>query len=132
MLTIAAIRFARIATAMATLGTRELRSNARDATARESLKMNNAQEIDKISDNLRQAGNRARSLDMADILEACSRTHRTEKQNLGCLVFALLQDWASDFEANNFDLRNEETCERAHKMITALPKDERHFFMPYI
>ena len=87
----------------------------------------------QVADALSSAGNQARFRDMNEILEAVSRLHRTEKQNLGSLVFALVGEWARDYESRNFDGRNEATCKRASDMIQGLPEGERgDFFMPYI
>jgi hypothetical protein len=87
----------------------------------------------QVADALSSAGNQARFRDINEILEAVSRLHRTEKQNLGSLVFALIGDWARDYESSNFDGRNEATCKRASDMIQGLPADERdNFWMPYV
>jgi hypothetical protein len=87
----------------------------------------------QIADALYSAGNQARYGDINEILEALSRRHRTEKQNLGSLVFALVGEWARDFEAGNYDARNEATCKRAFAMVRGLPESERDdFWMPYI
>ena len=82
---------------------------------------------------LSSAGNQARYRDINEILEAVSRLHRTEKQNLGSLVFALVGEWARDYESRNYDGRNEATCKRASDMIQGLPEHERdNFCMPHI
>jgi hypothetical protein len=98
--------------------------------------MNAQQKSDRafqIVDILSSAGNQARHRDKNEILEAASRLHRTEKQNLGSLVFALLGEWARDYENRNYDARNEATCKRAFAMVQGLPPDERDdFWLPYI
>jgi hypothetical protein len=54
-------------------------------------------------------------------------------QSLGSLVFALVGEWARDYESRNYDGRNEATCKRASDMIQGLPADERdNFWMPYV
>jgi hypothetical protein len=87
----------------------------------------------QIAASLSSAGNQARHRDINEILESVSRLHRTEKQNLGSLVFALVGDWARDYENGEYDLRNEATCKRAFNMVRGLPEGERgDFWMPYI
>jgi len=87
----------------------------------------------QIATALSSAGNQARYRDLNETLEAVSRLHRTEKQNLGSLVFALLGEWARDYESGNYDARNEATCKRAFAMVRGLPESERDdFWMPYI
>ena len=87
----------------------------------------------QVADALSKAGNQARYRDINEILEAVSRLHRTEKQNLGSLVFALIGEWARDYENGNYDARNEATCKMASAMVQGLPADERgDFWMPYI
>ena len=87
----------------------------------------------QIAASLSRAGNQARHRDINEILESVSRLHRTEKQNLGSLVFALVGDWARDYENGNYDARNEATCKRAFNMVQGLPEGERgDFWMPYI
>ena len=82
---------------------------------------------------LSSAGNQARHRDINEILEAVSRLHRTEKQSLGSLVFALVGDWSRDYKYGNYDVRNEATCKRAFDMVQGLPEHEReNFWMPYI
>jgi|TARA_R110000824_G_scaffold131243_1_gene293222 hypothetical protein len=91
------------------------------------------QQVATVADALYSAGNKARYRDINEILEALSRRHRTEKQNLGSLVFALVGEWARDYEAGNYDARNEGTCKRAFAMVQGLPESERDdFWMPYI
>ena len=87
----------------------------------------------QIADSLSSAGNQARYRDINEILESVSRLHRTEKQNLGSLVFALVGEWSRDFENGNYDARNEATCKMADAMVQGLPPDDRgNFWMPYI
>ena len=87
----------------------------------------------QVADSLSRAGNQARYRDINEILESVSRLHRTEKQNLGSLVFALVGDWARDYESGNYDARNEATCRRAFAMLQGLPEGERgDFWMPYV
>tara|TARA_R100001244_G_scaffold49880_1_gene43954 strand:- start:1070 stop:1366 length:297 start_codon:yes stop_codon:yes gene_type:complete len=87
----------------------------------------------QIADSLSSAGNQARFRDMNEILESVSRLHRTEKQNLGSLVFALVGEWARDYENGNYDARNEATCKRSFDMIQGLSTYERdNFWVPYI
>ena len=82
---------------------------------------------------LSSAGNQARRHDINKILKAVSRLHRTEKQSLGSLVFALVGEWARDYEHANYDVRNEATCKRAFDMVQGLPESERDdFWMAYI
>jgi hypothetical protein len=88
---------------------------------------------EQVATALSSAGNQARYRDINEILEAVSRLHRTEKQNLGSLVFALVGEWARDYENSNYDARNEATCERAYAMVQGLPEHEReNFWMPYV
>mgnify|MGYP003146984672 CR=1 FL=1 len=90
-------------------------------------------EAEKIVDALRDAGNAARYRDINDVLEVSSRLHRTEKQSVGSLVFALLSEWSRDYVNKNYDARNEATCKRAHKMVEGLSENERvNFWMPHI
>jgi hypothetical protein len=87
----------------------------------------------QIADALSRAGNQARHRDINETLEAVSRLHRTEKQNLGSLVFALIGEWSRDYENGHYDARNEATCKRAFAMVQGLPERERdNFWMPYI
>ena len=89
----------------------------------------------QIAASLSSAGNQARwcKRDINEILGAVSRLHRTEKQNLGSLVFALVGEWARDYENGNYDARNEATCKRAFDMLQGLSTYERdNFWMPYI
>ena len=87
----------------------------------------------QVADSLSRAGNQARHRDINETLEAVSRLHRTEKQNLGSLVFALIGDWSRDYESGNYDARNEATCKMAFAMVKGLPEDVRgDFWMPYI
>jgi hypothetical protein len=79
------------------------------------------QQAASVADALSSAGNRARYRDINEILEAVSRLHRTEKQNLGSLVFALIGEWSRDYESGNYDARNEATCKMAFNMVHALP-----------
>ena len=93
------------------------------------------QQAAQIANALSRAGNQARHhhRDINEILESVSRLHRTEKQNLGSLVFALVSDWSRDFENGNYDARNEATCKMAFAMVKGLPEDVRgDFWMPYI
>ena len=91
------------------------------------------EQAEQVADGLRVAGNQARHRDINETLEAVSRLHRTEKQSLGSLVFALVGEWARDYESRNYDGRNEATCKRAFAMVQGLPEGERdNFFMPYI
>ena len=89
----------------------------------------------QIAAALSRAGNQARHhhRDISEILESVSRLHRTEKQNLGSLVFALISDWSRDYESGNYDARNEATCRMAFAMVQGLPEGERaDLWMPYI
>mgnify|MGYP003144091425 CR=1 FL=1 len=87
----------------------------------------------QVATALSSAGNQARYRDINEILGAVSRLHRTEKQNLGSLVFALVGEWARDYENGNYDARNEATCKMADAMVQGLPPDDREsFWMPYI
>jgi hypothetical protein len=91
------------------------------------------QQAASVADALSSAGNRARYRDINEILEAVSRLHRTEKQNLGNLVFALIGEWSRDYESSNYDARNEATCKRAFQLVHALSEHKRRdFWMPYI
>jgi len=91
------------------------------------------QQAAQIAAALSRAGNQARRRDINETLEAVSRLHRTEKQNLGSLVFALIGEWSRDFENGNYDARNEATCKMAFAMVQGLPEDVRdNFWMPYI
>jgi hypothetical protein len=87
----------------------------------------------QVADSLSRAGNQARHRDINETLEAVSRLHRTEKQNLGSLVFALVGEWSRDYENGHYDARNEATCKRAFAMVQGLPEDVRdNFWLPYI
>jgi sulfatase maturation enzyme AslB (radical SAM superfamily) len=91
------------------------------------------QQVAQVADALSSAGNQARYRDINEILEAVSRLHRTEKQNLGSLVFALIGEWSRDYENGNYDARNEATCRMAFAMVQGLPEGERgDFWMPSI
>jgi len=86
-----------------------------------------------VANALSSAGNLSRYRDINEILEAVSRLHRTEKQNLGSLVFALIGEWSRDYESGNYDLRNEATCKMAFNMVQGLPEGGRgDFWMPTI
>ena len=88
---------------------------------------------EQIASVLASAGNQASYRDVTEIVQAVARLHRTEKQNLGSLVFALVGDWARDYGEGNYDARNEATCKRAFNMVQGLPPGERDdFWMPYI
>ena len=87
----------------------------------------------QVADALSSAGNLSRYRDINEILEAVSRLHRTEKQNLGSLVFSLIGEWSRDYENGNFDLRNEATCKMAFQMVHSLPEHKRaDLWMPTI
>ena len=87
----------------------------------------------QVADALSSAGNQARYRDINEILEALSRRHRTEKQNLGSLVFSLIGEWSRDYENGNYDARNEATCKMAFQMVHSLPKHKRDdLWMPTI
>ena len=87
----------------------------------------------QVADALSSAGNRARYRDINEILEAVSRLHRTEKQNLGSLVFSLIGERSRDYENGNYDGRNEATCEMAFQLIHSLPEHKRaDLWMPNI
>jgi hypothetical protein len=87
----------------------------------------------QVADALSSAGNRARYRDINEILEAVSRLHRTEKQNLGSLVFSLIGEWSRDYENGNYDARNEATCKMAFQLIHSLPEHKRaDLWMPNI
>jgi len=91
------------------------------------------QQAASVADSLYSAGNQARYRDINEILEVLSRRHRTEKQNLGSLVFSLLGEWSRDYETGNYDARNEATCRMAFNMVQGLPEGERaDLWMPYI
>jgi len=87
----------------------------------------------QVADSLFSAGNQARYRDINEILEALSRRHRTEKQNLGSLVFSLIGEWSRDYENGNYDARNEATCKMAFQLIHSLPEHKRaDLWMPTI
>jgi len=91
------------------------------------------QQAASVADSLYSAGNQARYRDINEILEVLSRWHRTEKQNLGSLVFSLLGEWSRDYENGNYDARNEATCRMAFQMVHSLPKHKRDdLWMPNI
>ena len=91
------------------------------------------QQVASVADSLYSAGNLSRYRDINEILEAVSRLHRTEKQNLGSLVFALIGEWSRDYESSNYDARNEATCKMAFNMVQGLPEGERaDLWMPTI
>jgi hypothetical protein len=95
------------------------------------------EQAEQVADGLRVVANQARHRDINETLKAVSRLHRTEKQNLGSLVFALIGEWSRDFERGNYDARNEATCKMASAMVQGLPEGERGdgrygFWMPYI
>jgi len=87
----------------------------------------------QVADSLSSAGNLSRYRDINEILEAVSRLHRTEKQNLGSLVFSLIGEWSRDYENGNYDGRNEATCKMAFQLIHSLPEHKRaDLWMPNI
>jgi len=91
------------------------------------------QQAASVANALSSAGNLSRYRDINEILEAVSRLHRTEKQNLGSLVFALIGEWSRDYESSNYDARNEATCKMAFNMVQGLPEGERaDLWMPTI
>ena len=91
------------------------------------------EQVATVADALYSAGNQARYRDINEILEAVSRRHRTEKQNLGSLVFSLIGEWSRDYENGNYDARNEATCKMAFQMVHSLPEHKRaDLWMPYI
>ena len=91
------------------------------------------QQVASVADSLYSAGNQARYRDINEILEVLSRRHRTEKQNLGSLVFSLIGEWSRDYENGNYDARNEATCKMAFQMVHSLPKHKRDdLWMPTI
>lgn len=67
----------------------------------------------------------------ADIVEAMNREHRTLQQLFAPHVFALIENWAAQFRAGNFDARNEETCRRCDELIAGRD-DLLSRFLPYV
>lgn len=51
------------------------------------------------------------------------RTHRTLQQSIMRIVIALLQRWSDNYEKGIYDLRNEDTCKLADKMIKGAGDD---------
>jgi len=71
------------------------------------------------------------------------REHRTIQQLDAPAIFAVILQWARDYESGNFDARNETTCHVASNMIEGLrarvpPEnfvsfcDDMKRFFPYI
>lgn len=46
--------------------------------------------------------------------ETIRRDHRTIQQTVGRVVFELINQWADDYESENYDLRNEDIVKAAH------------------
>tara|TARA_R100001086_G_scaffold231690_2_gene152536 strand:+ start:248 stop:541 length:294 start_codon:yes stop_codon:yes gene_type:complete len=88
---------------------------------------------ENIVNALSGAANSSRLVDTKAIWDEVAILHRTEKQNLGSLIFAIVAEFSRDYEKKNYDARNEATCKRAHKMLKGLPENERdQFYVPYI
>jgi hypothetical protein len=49
--------------------------------------------------------------------------HRTNQQAIAGVVFALIKQWANDFDNNNFDARNEATVTLSARIVDALGDD---------
>jgi hypothetical protein len=49
--------------------------------------------------------------------------HRTNQQIIAGVVFALIKQWANDFENNNFDDRNKVTVTLSARIVEALGDD---------
>ena len=57
---------------------------------------------------------------------ALNGLHRTRQEMLGSLViFPLLVQWAEDYKAGNYDLRNQWVCKTAHTLLEGIPNDLR-------
>tara|TARA_R110000824_G_scaffold194109_1_gene376618 strand:- start:498 stop:851 length:354 start_codon:yes stop_codon:yes gene_type:complete len=63
----------------------------------------------------------------AYLIDAIRREHRTNQQLIAVFILELLQHWSNEYEAGNYDLRNEATCEMAHDVM-----DDRTPHLPYI
>jgi hypothetical protein len=53
----------------------------------------------------------------AYLIDAISREHRTNQQLIAGFLLEMLQHWSNEYEAGNYDLRNEATCEMAHDVM---------------
>ena len=49
--------------------------------------------------------------------------HRTNQQMIAGVVFALIKQWANDFDNNNFDDRNKATVTLSARIVEALGDD---------
>ena len=59
---------------------------------------------------------------------ACCRDHRTLQQNKMRLIVEMLKVWDEDFINNNYDIRNEQTCRVANKIMGCLNEFEDTVF----
>ena len=58
-----------------------------------------------------------------------TRTHRTLQQCSAHAIYALLKQWAEDYDNGCYDLRNEATCKWAKTIIDAVGTD---YHFPFI
>ena len=47
--------------------------------------------------------------------------HRTSQQNTARVVFALIKQWASDYDKRHYDLRNEDTVRTCKDIVEGMP-----------
>ena len=79
-------------------------------------------DLQEIIDNFRAANTEA-------LVNVVATEHRTNQQLMAKNIFAIVKHWSNAYENNNYDLRNEETCLRANKMMEAI---KNHIDLPYI
>jgi hypothetical protein len=59
---------------------------------------------------------------------ACCSDHRTLQQNKMRLIMEMLKVWDNDFVNGNYDMRNEQTCRVANKIMGCLNEYEDTVF----
>jgi len=80
-----------------------------------------------VCDRAERVAEELRRIKPAVLIDAISREHRTHQQLIAVFVLELLQHWSNEYEAGNYDLRNEATCGMAHDVMR-----DRSTHLPYI
>ena len=74
-------------------------------------------EIQSVCDRAERVAVELRRIKPAILIDAISREHRTNQQLIAGFLLELLEHWSNEYEAGNYDLRNEATCELAHDVM---------------
>ena len=78
-----------------------------------------------------------RVADTAALLGVVATEHRTNQQLLAKNVLSILKHWSDEYEAGNYDARNEVICTIAHDMVSGSEELSKYlvdgeFYLPYI